>query len=276
MSIDIHPIDPQFLEEDDRIVSYLKGKMSEEEERLFMEELQANPELKARAIATARLVKGLKEVGAEQDKLTRGAFLASSLRGVETAARMATNHAEAAYMEPERAEREYARKAVVKTQKEGVSPKKSPSRRKTFTWMSAAASLLLIVWLGIGYNNYRNTTSLGKTYEDAFRVSYVESPRGSETSSEAAQKLKALFLNVVESKNMKETIRELSLCWELSNMETYNDYTDFSAEIGWQLAIAHLKHNDRKSARQVLEKLIATTEDGSAINEKAKELLEKL
>ena len=59
-------------------------------------------------------------------------------------------------------------------------------------------------------------------------------------------------------------------------METYNDYTDYSAEIGWNLAIAHLKDNDKKNARKVLEKLLETSEEGSAVNHKAKELLDKL
>lgn len=65
---DIDNIDPKLLDEDDRIVAYLKGKMSEEEVQNFMKELEENPELKEKAIAVARLVKGLKEVGTEQDK----------------------------------------------------------------------------------------------------------------------------------------------------------------------------------------------------------------
>ena len=59
-------------------------------------------------------------------------------------------------------------------------------------------------------------------------------------------------------------------------METYNDYTDYSAEIGWNLAIAYLKDNDMKGAKKVLEKLIAITEQGSAINNESKKLLNKL
>jgi hypothetical protein len=59
-------------------------------------------------------------------------------------------------------------------------------------------------------------------------------------------------------------------------METYNDYTDYSSEIGWNLAIAYLKDNNKKDAKIVLEKLIGITEKGSAVNGKAKELLEKL
>jgi Tfp pilus assembly protein PilF len=59
-------------------------------------------------------------------------------------------------------------------------------------------------------------------------------------------------------------------------METYNDYTDYSSEIGWNLAIAYLKDNNKKDAKVMLEKLISSSEDSSAIHSKAKELLEKL
>ena len=59
-------------------------------------------------------------------------------------------------------------------------------------------------------------------------------------------------------------------------METYNDYTDYSAEIGWNLAIANLKDNNKKEAKKVLEKLVDTSEAGSAVNQKAKELLSEI
>ena len=42
------------------------------------------------------------------------------------------------------------------------------------------------------------------------------------------------------------------------------------------VAIAHLKNNDKKGAKAVLENLISTSEEGSVVSEKAKELLEKL
>ena len=61
-------IDETLLLEDERIIRYLKGKMTAEEEQEFMQELDSNEELKSKAIATARLVKGMKEVGADSDE----------------------------------------------------------------------------------------------------------------------------------------------------------------------------------------------------------------
>lgn len=250
MNIDINNIDPKLLEEDDRIIAYLKGQMSAEEEISFLKELENNTELKEKAIAMARLVKGLKEVGSDQDKDIQRVILASSKQDIEAAAKNATEVPAAASKTP-----------VV-------------SLSKAAKWMSIAASLICIVWLGITYNSYRNTTALGNQYDEAFTSGMIV--RGQETQTEAEKKLQGLFTNVKESEKIDDTIHELSLYWELSTMDTYNDYTDYSAEIGWNLAIAHLKNNDKKEAKAVLEKLISVSEEGSAVNLKAKELLEKL
>lgn len=45
---------------DDRIDAYLRGQMSPEEEKSFMQDCCSNPELKERAIMTALLAKALK------------------------------------------------------------------------------------------------------------------------------------------------------------------------------------------------------------------------
>lgn len=245
---DINNIDPKFLEEDARIESYLKGQMSADEEQIFLKELEENPELKEKAIVMARLVKGLKEVGAEQDKAIIDAFLASSEEEIAAIAKKATQEEVAA-----------------------LHASKTVSIRK---WISIAASLIFVVWLGFEYNDYLNTTGLGEEYGKAFTSSMIA--RGSESPTSGEKKLESLFANVKNGEKLDNAIHELSLCWELSTMETYNDYTDYSSEIGWNLAIAYLKDNNKKDAKKVLEKLIETTEEGTAINIKAKELIEEL
>ena len=250
MNTDINNIDPILLEEDDRIVAFLRGQMSAEEEQEFLKELEKNPELKEKAIIIARLVKGLKEVGSEQDQNIQDAILASSEQDVETAIKNAMQA------------------------KDDDTPAKVISIRKTAKWLSIAASIICIVWLGFTYNSYRSTTALGNQYDDAFSSDMVV--RGQETQSEAEMNLEKLFSDVKNNQNIEETIHELSLCWELSMKDTLNDYTNYSPEIGWNLAIAHLKDNNKKEAKKVLEKLISITEESSAVNVKAKELLGKL
>lgn len=257
MNIDINNIDPKLLEEDDRIVAYLKGRMSAEEELSFLKELENNPELKEKAIAIARLIKGLKEVGSEQDRDIQRVIHASSKEGVESA----------------------TKNAIQEDSEVAISSQTNTiSMNKPVKWLSIAASLICIVWLGFTYYSYRHTTSLGETYGVVFEESTIVrgEDKGEGTSFEIEKKLQGLFSNVKENKNINDAIHELSLYWEQSTRDTYNDYTDYSAEIGWNLAIAHLKNNDKKEAKAVLEKLITVSEEGSAINNKAKELLEKL
>ena len=256
---DINNIDPMLLEQDDRIEAYLKGQMSADEEQLFLKELEEKPELKEKAIVTARLIKGLKKVGAELDKDIMGAFLASSKQGVEIVAKNTTQIEEAAYVHED---------------SRPVQNSKTISIRKASTWLSIAASLVFIVWLGFEYIDYRGTTGLGEEYGNAFTSSMIA--RGADSHTDAEKKLESLFANVKNGNNLEDAIHELSLLWELSTMETYNDYTDYSSEIGWNLAIAYLKDNNKKDARVVLEKLAAQTESGNAINAKAIELLGKL
>lgn len=265
---DINNIDSRLLEEDDRIVSFLKGEMSEEEEKKFMKDLDDNPDLKEKAIVTARLVKGLKQVGEQQDREALNVLLASSDESVKAAAAAAVRLVNASTASEQRPTGTYYRR--VEPEKET----KNMSIRRLSAWMSVAASILFVCWLGFEYYGYRTTTGLGKEYGDVFSSSMIV--RGAETPSQAASKLNGLFANVKDNKNMDETINELTLLWELSQMETLNDYTDYSAEIGWNLAIAYLKDNNKKEAKKILEKLIATTEQGSAISNKSKELLNKL
>ena len=272
---DINNIDPRLLEEDDRIVAYLKGQMNAEEEQQFLKELEDNPELKEKAIVTARLVKGLKQVGSEQDKDIIGAFLASSKQGVEAVAQEVIQNDSAAIVAEQEAI--FAEREQTGTYSRKIEPEeraKTRPIRRVSSWLAIAASLVGVVWLGIGYYNYQHTTGLGAQFDDAFPSGLIV--RGADNPSEAERKLEQLFADVKNDKNIEDAIHDLSLCWEISQMETYNDYTDYSAEIGWNLAIAYLKDNDSKNAEKVLERLADISEEGSAISQKAKELLEKL
>ena len=245
MEKELDRIDSILLKQDDRITLYLKGKMTPQEEQAFLKELNNNPELKARAVALARLVKGMKEVGKTQDENVIGAILAADENDMKSVARNAT------------------------TRKAKVVPMRTMAK-----WLSMAASILLVVWLGIGYHDYRTTTGLGEEYGTQFTTSQLT--RGAGEPSEVDTRLAQLFDNVANKKDLDNTLHELSLCWELSTQETYNDYTDYAPEIGWNLTIGYLKDNNRKQAKAILEKLIDITHEGSAIGDKARELLNQI
>ena len=228
---------------DERIMAYLKEEMSTEEEAAFMRQLESDKELKDQAIAMARLVKGMKDVGLKRDQEVKEAFLSATKEEIE----------------------ELSVSASAKKRSKTVP------LRQLSTWMSIAASVIFIVWIGWGYNDYRQTVGLANEYADAFGVSMIG--RGEEANSATEQELAQLFDNIKTKTDMKATLHELSLCWELSTMETYNDYTEYAPEIGWNLAIGYLKNNDKKKAKVVLEKLIEVSEDGSTISSKAVEIL---
>lgn len=239
-------IDETLLLEDEKIVRYLKGKMTAEEEQEFMLELESNEELKSKAIATARLVKGMKEAGSARDEEIADEMLASKPNEI-------TNIA----------------KQVVRKKKTKIIP-----FRKAVTWLSAAASVALLVWGGYSFNDYRKTTGLGEEYSTVF--SSTQFTRGGEDNAEIENKLAKLFDKIVAKTDLDNTLSELEKCWDLSIQDTYNDYTDYAAEIGWNLAVGHLRNNDKKKAIDILIKLIDISPEGTAIGDKARELLKKV
>jgi hypothetical protein len=247
MENEFNNIDERLLHEDERIAKYLKGKMTADEEQLFMQELDTNAELKEKAVAMARLARAMKEIGIASDKDVVSEFLDVDSDTVKTVA-----------------------KDAIVTKKKG----KIITWRRTATWLSAAASVALLVWGGFSFNDYRKTTSLGEEYSTVFSSSQFI--RGGEDNAEIENKLAKLFDNVASKKDLDNTLHELSLCWQLATQETYNDYTDYASEIGWNLAIGHLKNNDKKKAKVVLSKLIDIAPEGTAIGDKARELLKKI
>lgn len=247
MDNELNNINDTLLLEDECIVNYLKGRMTAEEEHAFIEEHKTNPEFKSKAVAMARMVKGMKEVGKQIDEETTNSILASNQSEIED---IATD--------------------VSRGHRKG----KVFSFRKAASWLSMAASVALIVWAGIGYKDYRQTTSLGEQYATTF--SFDQLTRGAGEHSEAEVKLAKLFENIANKTDLDKTLHDLSLCWELSAQETYNDYTDFAPEIGWNLAIGYLKNNKRKQAKATLEKLIEVAPEGTAIGNKAREVLKKI
>lgn len=239
---DINNIDSILLDEDDRIVAYIKGEMSAEEEQQFFQEIEDNLELKEKAIITARLVKGLKQVGEEQDEGVRRVFLASSEPGVEIITKQVTH---------KRA--------------------KTLPIRKTTTWIAVAASVICFVWFGIDNQG----TKMCAEYSDVSPFDNSSGVRGSDSMAEV-KKLEKLFASVENGENLDKTIHELSLYWELSNLETANEYTDYAADIGWYLAIAYLKDNNKKEAMKVLEKMETLDDIDSIMTKKVRKLQEKL
>lgn len=246
----------EFLQEE-LIMSFLQGKMSTEEEKSFLEDLNVDEAFKAKAISIARLAKGIKQVGQEKDRILKEALISVDEDTIRTIAKEAKDNKES---------------VTYVTTKEQTKAKTTPLYSKYATILSLAASILLISYLGFLYNDYRKTLALGEQYAMAYDTS---SMRGEE-QPEVAKELEMLVNNVYNDTDLSTTLKRLAVLWEVSTMDTYNDYTNHAPEIGWALAIGYLKDNNRKDAKAVLEKMARLYEEDDAMGKKVRELLGKM
>ena len=142
-------------------------------------------------------------------------------------------------------------------------------------WMSIAASLVIIFTVGYHFYDRSQTIGLGQQYAYVFTTETETLIRGEE-DEDVANKLNELFDNATNGKDLDNTIKQLDELWELSKSETYNSYTTYEPFIGWNLAIAHLRNNDKKEASKILEEMMSEFPEGTDFGDKIIELREKL
>lgn len=219
---------------DERISRYMQGKMNADEESSFMEELKNNEDLRNQAIAQARLVKGMKQV----DEELKDAF------------------------------READEQTIGRIAKEAVGNKKHSAR-----WLTIAASIVFIVFVGFKSYDYYDTTNLGREYANTFPTSTII--RG-EANADVDTELAKLFNNVAEGKDLDNTTSRLKTLWELSKQDTYNDYTDYAPYIGWNLAVGYLCNYEKAMARNVLSEMETIYDNETIIGKKIRELIKAI
>lgn len=119
--------------QDERIECFLRGAMTSEEERRFLEELDKNSELRENALVRARLIKGMKQVDADVVQ----AFRNVEIKDVET---------------------------IVK---------RSSRKKSSIHWYAIAASFVAVLFVGYQSYDYYKITSLGKEYAMEFPVNSI-------------------------------------------------------------------------------------------------------
>lgn len=119
---------------DDRISRFMQGKMGDDEEIDFLEELKNNKDLRNQAIAQARLVKGMKQV----DEELKDVFRQSN------------------------------EQTIRKIAKDASARKRSSAR-----WFAIAASVVVIVFIGFRSYDYYDTTSLGREYANTLPTTTI-------------------------------------------------------------------------------------------------------
>ena len=142
-------------------------------------------------------------------------------------------------------------------------------------WLSIAASLIIIFKVGYNFYDRSQTIALGQQYAYVFSTETESLIRGEE-DEDVANKLNVLFDNAANGKDLKNTISQLEELWALAQSDTYNDYTTYEPYIGWNLAIAYLRNNEKKEARTVLEQMQINYPEGTAMGDKIVELLKEL
>lgn len=221
---------------DIRLELFLKNRMTGEEGKAFLRELQSNPELRERAQTMAAAIKNMKEL-----KYEYGQRVASKIEHLS--------------------EREFRNVA-------GLPQKASIISMRSFVRMSIAACFVGVISFGAyRYYLYNETIALGNSYYSEVPTELVV--RGADNVS---QQLSQLFTNVKNNKNLDNTILNLEEKFSMAISEEFNEYINYMNDIGWNLAIAYLKNGDRENAVKTLELLISHSES-DVIIAKCKKLI---
>lgn len=280
------------LTDDERISAYLRGEMSEREETEFMHRLENDKGLRRKAIAMAYLAKAMKHVGCQCDEELKEALLSTDeytaldilekatlkAHGVEKDVSVAACYSLAAdggNASAANAENQSASPAEASGEKEHKpSPVSIRLHIRIARPLAIAACVVLLGGVGYKYYKYHTAVSLGEEYCAIFPGH--QSPARGTVSEEASRELTLLYMNVRRGDDLDSTIKRLSVLWELSQMSTYNDYTDEAPFLGWNLAVAYLKDGDKQGAKEVLTRLIRTTDKDSLVRINAVNLMKEM
>jgi len=224
---------------DIRLELFLKNKMTEEESKAFLSELQSNPELRERAQAMAAAIKNMKEL-----KYEYGQRVTSKIEHLS--------------------EREFRNETKIPHKARIIS-------LYIFAKMSIVACFIGIISFGTyRYYIYNETIALGNSYYSEIPTEMVV-----RDADDVSAKLAQLFNNVKNNEDLDNTILNLEGKFSMAISEDFNDYTNYINDIGWNLAIAHLKDGDRDKAIETLELLISHSESDIVI-EKCKKLIKEI
>ncbi|MBR6086359.1 MAG: hypothetical protein IKP84_00470 [Prevotella sp.] len=164
--------------------------------------------------------------------------------------------------------READEQTIRRIAKEALGSKKSSTR-----WIAIAASIVFIVFVGFKSYDYYDTTSIGREYANTFPTSTII--RG-EANTDVDTELTKLFNNVAEGKDLDNTTSRLKILWEQAKQDTYNDYTDYSPYIGWNLAVGYLEDYEKAMALHVLTEMETMYDNDTIIGKKVRELIKTI
>ena len=221
---------------DERIDSFIRGTMTEEEEAAFKEEIKADPELRVQVLATVSLIKGIRAQEAEKEK----EFIDNNERMVAQAC-------------PQPAD---------------VSSSKI---RSIILWACSIAALFVIFFGVYKEKRYRDLSTIVSPYYSEYSMS--EYSRGDDVDSVTVAHLYTLFNNIKEQRNVSDIIEELEPIY--ASLDSDFTYSAYANDIALNLALAYIKDDQIDKAISILEKLKEDNPE-TPIAAKATELLKKL
>ena len=222
---------------DDLTNRFLKKQLTPEEEAQYLNKLKEIPALRERAQVIALAVEQMGEVSKEAS----GDIIGRIGKQSETA---------------------YRRTAKLPAKQVRLWP-------RVARYAAAASVIFFVGFGGYKYYQYDQTISLGAEYYQPMDAIY-RSPEDN-----TLKELSSVFKDVETGDNLTETIGQLTKFYSLAKSDEYSDYSLYTVDIAWNLAIAHLKDNDRKAAIKILEEIIQDNQ-GKAIADKAAELIKKI
>lgn len=223
---------------DEFISLYLQGKMDEKSEAEFILRLKSDDSLRQMAITQARLVKGMRQV---DDELLQ------------------------AFKQIDESELQQILKESAKSQ--------TKFRLLVIRWLSIAASVVVLIVSSYKGYDYYTSTRLGLSYANTFPIATIT--RGDSNESVDGE-LSELFKNVINRTDLTATTNRLAELWEISQHETYNDYTNYAPYIGWYLAIGYLEDYEKEMAKKILNEMQISFHDDSLIIDNVNQLLDKI
>ena len=222
---------------DDLTNRFLKKQLTPEEEAQYLNKLKEIPALRKRAQVIALAVEQMGEVSKEASRDLIGRIGKQS-------------------------EAAFRRVAQLPAKQVRLWP-------RVARYAAAASVIFFVGFGGYKYYQYDQTISLGAEYYQPMDAIY-RSPEDN-----TIKELAKVFKNVETGDNLTETITQLTKFYSLAKSDEYSDYSLYTVDIAWNLAIAHLKDNDRKAAIKILEEIIQDNQ-GKAIADKAAELIKKI
>ena len=224
----------------ERIEKFLREQMTSEENEAFLNDFRNDKDLREEAQMMALLIKEMKEEQAKQSEKLREDVLAAQLGN--------------------------AARKVDPVHNVNLNITSSNTVRMVRWSLSIAAMFILIFGATLLWNRQSDTDKLFNEYYSAYTIDHGPIKGGD--SSNVEEELAVLFNQVGTEKDVSIVIAKLQKIYD--SIDSEYEYSLFTDDIAWYLALAYLKDGKPEKAKELLNPLAANG------NEKAIAIIKEL